>query len=113
MSRYIVRRTNYDIPALTTVALERYRAGDTDEAVLLALRNAGASPIASAAVLRKARGISMDQAKTVTFDSEVWADQRTQLRTNREWAERLVQEHATISSDGSWVIRTDPSRDPK
>ena len=64
----------YDFAALDAIAGDVERRGGTTDEVLVTLRRAGASPIASMKVLCDIRGIGLGEAKQIVLGSPVWAD---------------------------------------
>ena len=66
----------YDFSRLNGISRDLVLRGASTDEVLQALRDAGASPVASMKVLRNTTGVGLAEAKVIVWSSNVWADQR-------------------------------------
>jgi hypothetical protein len=63
-----------DLPALDAVARAAREDGGSIDEILARLREEGASPVASMAVLNHVLGIGLKESKPIVWRSKVWAD---------------------------------------
>ena len=89
----------YDIETLMAGARRLEADGASTEDLLAYLRESGASPIASMAVLHQMTGITVSEAKGIVWASQTWADKRADQDSFIADAEKVVNDAGRRSDD--------------